>query len=216
MASMLADSIRSDIIAGTLAPQSKLRLKDLAVRYDAGVIPLREALSRLAMTGFVKAEDQRGFSVTGVSLQELLDITETRKRIETDALRNAIANANGGIDWESQVLSSYYRLSQLPMFLGEGSDTLNPDWEEEHGQFHATLLSGCTSSWLQRFAHMLRDQGTRYRLLSLCKGHEHCRDVMAEHKRILDAILARDTERACQLLEQHLDETMRLVLKQIA
>ncbi|MEG1055278.1 MAG: GntR family transcriptional regulator, partial [Janthinobacterium sp.] len=104
MASMLADRIRDDIIAGALAPESKLRLKDLSVRYDAGVIPLREALSRLAMTGFVRAEDQRGFRVTGISTEELNDITQTRQRIETDALSNAIAH--GDIEWEGRMLSS--------------------------------------------------------------------------------------------------------------
>ena len=185
----------------------------MATRYDAGVIPLREALSRLAMTGFVNVEDQRGFSVTGVSARALRDITETRQRVETDALRNAIAN--GGIDWESQVVSCFHRMSKLPMLKADGSGDVNPAWEEEHDLFHATLLSGCTSSWLLRFCHILRDQYSRYRLLSVRQEGELQRDILAEHKAILDATLARDADQACALLSQHFEETMRLVLKQI-
>jgi DNA-binding GntR family transcriptional regulator len=210
MASILADSIRDDIISGVLPPESKLRLKDLATRYAAGVIPLREALSRLAMTGFVRVEDQRGFSVTGISVEELRDITSTRQRIETDALRNAIAN--GDIEWEGRILSSFHRLSKLSMKGPGSAPSLNREWEEAHDNFHHAILSGCTSRWLIHFAHILRDQTARYRHLSVKTEIGEKRDVAAEHKAILDAILARDGELSCALLSQHFETTTQLVL----
>jgi DNA-binding GntR family transcriptional regulator len=210
MASVLADNIRDDIISGALPPESKLRLKDLSERYGAGVIPLREALSRLAMTGFVRVEDQRGFSVTGISEAELHDISETRQRIESDALRNAIAN--GDIEWEGRILSAFHRLSKLPMTIPGASPALNPEWEQAHESFHEAILSGGSSKWLIHFAHILRDQTARYRHLSISGDTGEPRDVAAEHKAILDAILARDADKACALLCQHFATTTRLVL----
>lgn len=210
MASILADSIRDDIISGALPPESKLRLKDLATRYDAGVIPLREALSRLAMTGFVRVEDQRGFSVTGISVDELNDITMTRRRIETDALRNAIAN--GDVEWEGRILSSFHRLSKLAMKSPGTSPALNREWEEAHDNFHEAILSGCTSRWLIHFARILRDQTARYRHLSVSNETGDLRDVASEHKAIVDAILARDVELSCELLSKHFQMTTQLVL----
>ena len=59
MASALADSLRGDIIKGVHAPGAKLAIKELCQRYDAGAIPMREALSRLATSGLVVAQDQR-------------------------------------------------------------------------------------------------------------------------------------------------------------
>ena len=47
-ASLLTDTVLDDIIAGRLLPGAKLKLKELAERYDTGVNPLREALSRPA------------------------------------------------------------------------------------------------------------------------------------------------------------------------
>lgn len=208
MASILADAIRDDIISGALPPESKLRLKDLADRYSAGVIPLREALSRLAMTGFVRAEDQRGFRVTGVSRDELTDITQTRQRIETDALANAIAN--GDVEWEGRVLLAFHRLSKRGM-TGPGP-AIKREWEEAHDAFHDALLSGCTSKWLIHFARILRDQTSRYRHLSVRTGDGETRDVAAEHKALVDAVLARDSATACRLLAEHFDTTTRLVL----
>ena len=224
MASTLAAGIRSDIISGTLPPGSKLPIKELCERYGAGAIPMREALSRLATSGFVIAEDQRGFRVSEVSAQELTDITETRVHVECEALRQSVLN--GGLDWEEKLIGAHYRLSRLPM-LASGTPGLDPDWESAHVAFHAALLSGCTSKWLKSLSDLLRDQTARYRNLSVMaqpkvsKGSKArrqapSRDVAAEHQQMVEAALSRDAERACALLAEHFRATTRLVLSRNA
>src|SRR6266446_4214566 len=194
MASTLAIGIRSDIISGTWPPDSKLRIKELCERYGAGAIPMREALSRLATSGFVIAEDQRGFRVSGVSAQELTDITETRVHVECEALRQSVRN--GGLDWEEKLIGAHYRLGRLPM-LANGVPGLDPEWECAHVAFHAALLSGCTSKWLKSLSDLLRDQTARYRNLSVMaqpqgsKGSKarrqvSSRDVAAEHQQMVE------------------------------
>jgi DNA-binding GntR family transcriptional regulator len=220
MASTLATGIRSDIISGTLPPGSKLRIKELCERYSAGAIPMREALSRLATSGFVVAEDQRGFRVSEVSAQELMDITETRVHVECEALRQSVRD--GGLDWEERLIGAHYRMSRLPM-LAKGTPGLDADWECAHVAFHAALLSGCTSKWLKSLSDLLRDQTARYRNLSVMaqplvsKGSKarrrtSSRDVAAEHQQMVEAALSRDAERACALLAEHFRATTHLVL----
>ena len=63
------EALRQDIIKGTHAPESKLRIEELRKFYDTGASPLREALNRLAGEGFVTVEGQRGFSVAPLSLK---------------------------------------------------------------------------------------------------------------------------------------------------
>ena len=58
-------------------------------RYDIGAAPLREALSRLAGEGLVIAQEQRGFVVSGMSIEEARDIGELRLMLEIEALRSA-------------------------------------------------------------------------------------------------------------------------------
>jgi len=210
LASILTEAVRSDIISGALPPHSRLKLRELAARYQAGVIPLREALSRLAMSGFVEAEDQKGFRVTGISESELIDITKVRQRIEGDALRDAIEH--GDLEWESLVLGCMHRLSRLPMTLGKNDERVNPEWENAHAAFHLALLSACSSKWLLHFARILREQTARYRHLSLRSIDSTKRDVAREHQAIGEAVLARDAERACALLSEHFATTTRLVL----
>lgn len=210
MASQLEWRVRQDIINGKLVPGSKLRLKELAESYDAGVIPLREALSRLAATGFVSSEDQKGFSVGRISADEIRDITRTRLHIECKALELSIRN--GDVEWESRLIAAHHRLHRLPIVEGP-ERLLRGDWEQAHETFHMALLANCDSPWLLRFAQLLRDQTARYRVLAMHYAGSVHRDVAGEHKALLDAALAKDTEKACALLTEHYEATTGTVLK---
>lgn len=220
MASMLAASIRADIIKGALRPGSKLPIKELCDRYQAGAIPMREALSRLATSGFVVAEEMRGFRVADVSAGELADITDARVHVECEALRRAIGC--GDLNWEERLAGAHHRLSRLPM-LDAGGSGVDPEWERAHVAFHSALIAGCDSKWLVTMADLLRDQTARYRHLSVAgelntppppKGRKATqkRDVTAEHQQIADAALSRDAERAATLLAEHFRRTTALVL----
>lgn len=211
IAAALEPIIRKEIINGTFAPGSKLALKDLAERYQAGVIPLREALSRLCASGFVDAVDQKGFRVAEVSLEELADITRTRQEIERLALVEAMRRRNP--EWESRVIAAHYRLSQIRLTDPLVAPlSIDPQWEQAHNEFHATLTSGCQSAWLRRFSEILRDQTARYRHLSLTAPRAPSRDVKAEHDALVEAIVSRDVELACRLLNEHFATTGKLVL----
>lgn len=198
-------------------PGSKLRTKELCERYGTSLIPMREALSRLASSGFVNAEDQRGFRVAEVSASDLADVTCTRLYIEKEALRRSIQR--GDVAWESRLIAAHHQLSRIPMEQA-GQPGITPDWDDAHTAFHRALLSACESNWLLTVAGMLRDQTTRYRHLSVqaqataqkTRGTQHKRDVAAEHKSLLDAALQRDTNRAVELLEKHFQATTDLVL----
>lgn len=212
-ASMLAQAILNDIVTGVLAPGSKLKMRELAERYDEGMIPLREAVSRLAMSGFVEAEDQRGFRVTKISREDLEDITAVRQRIESDALRDAIESGN--LEWEGAVLAAFHQLNGLPVHAPDNPESMNPAWERAHENFHTTLLAGCRSKWLKHFAATLRVQTARYRHQSIRSPHAPSREVGKEHEEIVRSVLARDADKACALLSEHFATTAQLVLEEV-
>lgn len=74
--------LREDILAGHLMPGARLRTEMLRSRYGVGGSPLREALMRLEAEGFVQLEFNKGFRVTGVSREHLLDLARTRIEVE--------------------------------------------------------------------------------------------------------------------------------------
>ncbi|MER1968028.1 FCD domain-containing protein [Castellaniella sp. GW247-6E4] len=223
-ASMLAATIQSDIINGSLYPNAHLRIKDLCVRYRSGPIPIREALSRLISSGFVIAKAQKGFFVAGVSLSELVDITETRIYVECEALRRSIKSGNLG--WEEKLVSIHHRLNKTPIYAEGGSGFTN-EWEQIHSHFHEVLISGCDSESLLDVSKTLRNRTARYRQLSASSKaiseaseantksnrYETERDVTGEHLRIVEATLEHDSKRATHLLAEHYRRTVQLVLR---
>lgn len=204
------DRLRNDILAGGLKPKEKLRIQQLTERYAIGATAIREALSRLVTEGLVTSEDQRGFCVADVSRDELLDLTRTRLWIEQTALRMAIAQ--GDVEWESRVLAAFHRLSRMPP--PSTSPEAGAGWRQAHRQFHFALIEGCGSPWTVRLCAMLFDQTERYRNLSGRAPQGARRDVHAEHRAIVDAVLARDADQACALLAQHFESTTHIILSE--
>ena len=202
------DRLRSEILAGDLRPKEKLRIQQVAERYDIGPTAIREALSRLVTEGLVTSEDQRGFCVAGVSGEELLDLTRTRLWVEQAALRASIEH--GDVDWETGVLASFHRLSRMDP---PSTDSMSAAaWRHAHRKFHFALIQGCDSPWTTKLCAMLYDQTERYRNLSGKARAGAKRDVLKEHREIADAVLARDTTQACALLAKHFEHTTRIIL----
>lgn len=215
MASILADRLRHDVLTGALKPGARLTVKELAERYDAGAIPLREALSRLSSSGLIAAEDQRGFRVTGMSEEEVLDIQDQRAELECIALRKSIAS--GSTQWETDLIATYHGMMHVQSKLEGKPLASNPEWEAQHTKFHLQLVRECGSAWLMRFIQTLIDHSSRYRQLAACALAESSfkRNIAGEHKAIMDAALARDADLACALLRSHYRGTTRLVVEMI-
>lgn len=201
LTSQVHERIRADIIRGDLRPGQKLKIADTTARYGVGAIPVREALSRLAMSGFVEVRDQRGFYVRAVSAAELQDLTRVRVLIEAAALREAIAL--GDADWEGRVIGALHALSRLQPYESTSERKLDIHWERLHNDFHRQLLSACRSSHLLRMADELRDLTTRYRHISVSSQTTVSRDVAGEHSAIAQAAVSRKADLAVALLGDH-------------
>ncbi len=212
MTSQIYARLRSDIMTGALAPGSKLKIEELRKIYDVGTSPIREALSLLTSDHFVERLDQRGFRVAQISAEEFDELLKTRCWLEERALRESIANGDSA--WEEKVVLSAYRLSRVPRSEDDDHFVANAEWEVRHKHFHMTLISACGSTILQKFCDQLYDQNVRYRQLSGSKAYPS-RDVAAEHGAICDAVLARETDQAAELLVAHYTRTGNFLRDQL-
>src|SRR5690606_16704453 len=88
----IADSIRSDILGGRLAPGARIRQEDLALRFGASRLPVREALRSLEADGLVTLVANTGAWVSRLTLEECVEIYRTRERIEPLLLSYAAPN----------------------------------------------------------------------------------------------------------------------------
>jgi DNA-binding GntR family transcriptional regulator len=207
LASDVRERLRADIVNCVLKPGLRLRFEEIKARYDVGLSPVREALFRLASEGLVVSEDHRGFRVAPVSRTKLMDISFMRRELESMALKLSIEH--GDIAWESRILSSFHQLSAVSSKNDNGS--LDPEWERRHEVYHFALASACGSEWLLQFRKMLSDQWARYR--RLCIQYQRSgRDVLEEHRQIMEAALARDAPAAVYLVGRHISRSAQIIL----
>lgn len=203
--------IRNDIVACSLMPNERLRVDALRVRYGIGGSPIREALMRLEAEGLVVLEQNKGFRVSPVSREHLLDVTKTRIEVEAIALRWSIEN--GGVDWEANLLGAFHRLSRQRKT--ERAKAINSAWFQEHRGFHAALVAACGSPTLRTIRENLFAQAERYVALSIITKFP-LRNDTAEHEQIMRAALARNATRAVQLHNAHIERTTERVAKSLA
>ena len=86
------------------------------------------------------------------------------------------------------------------------------EWPALHERFHVTLISACGLDWLMRFRSVLFEQTERYRALSRTRATP-TRDIHVEHHAIVEATLARDADKATELLTAHFARTRDLAIK---
>jgi len=202
------ENIRRDILTGVFAPGSRLRIEELRNSYDIGASPLREALSRLVSSGLVTAQGQRGFRVPPVSKADIRDITNTRKLLERAALTDSLTH--GDALWEAEVVAAYAKLDKAHERLQESSGATIDDWEQANYEFHDALVSACHSKWQLNFRQVVYDQAERYRRLVML-DEEQERGAHREHRQMLEAAVARDIEKSCELADAHAERTYNLM-----
>lgn len=202
----VAARLRADILNGALAPGSRLAMTDLTKRYGAGMSPVREALSRLLGEGLVQTEGQRGFRVAAMSRADFNEIVMLRQMVEEAGVRAAIEN--GDEEWEASLVAAFHVLERrLAVLLERETEEALAAYEDAHRRFHFAIIAGAGSARLSRMQQRLYEEARRYRLLFYSKHVAGNAVDFAEsgaiHRKILDAVLARDADRAAQILRAH-------------
>ena len=114
--------------------------------------------------------------------------------------------------WEAAIVAAFHRLGLVEDATGRPLEGRVDEWELRNQDFHDALIAACPSRWLKHFRSILYHQHERYRRLSLSHGSTK-RDVRAEHRAILSAVLQRDENRAAELIERHIAATRDMLFR---
>ena len=212
-AAQILDSLTNDIIQGEYSPGQKLHIKTLKDRYNVGTSPLREALSQLIAKDLVVSENQRGFYVSDISIDDLTDIYLARAKIESLCIEMAIDK--GDDFWEANLIAASHRLNKYSKLdkidMGE--------WQSRHAAFHEALVVGCMSPRLFQIRDSLFEKSTRYRNLWLRENVTNTAALKInqnEHAALLILALERDKKSAKKLIEAHIMTPVGIIKKSLS
>lgn len=200
-------ALRRGILDGDLEPEARLRVQELRERFEVGSSTIREALSRLLVDNLVTSEGQRGFRVAPVSLKDFREISELRILLETQAIRESLAQ--GDDEWENRVVAAAHQLAKVEKAMSERrrEEDYVQEWEARNADFHDALVAACTNDWLRRFRAQVFAHSFRYRRISV-RERNVPRDVRGEHQALFEAAIARDVETAVRVTTEHIQKSV--------
>jgi DNA-binding GntR family transcriptional regulator len=195
------------IIDGTLAPGSHLRLQDLAEQFGLSMMPVREALRRLADLGLVELEPHKGAFVRPMTLDDVVSTYETRFLLEGEAAYLAAKRFTA-----DQRAVAQEALDHRARYLERGDAEHARD---AHERFHFTIYEAASNPWLVRCIMPLWRNAERYRLESM-RRPELAAQRAREHDAILIAVSEGDGDAARERMVTHLRSSMDLILSTFA
>ena len=179
-------------------PGTLLNEAQLAADLGARRTPVREAISRLEMEGFVKIMPKKGIYVTDISLNDVLQIFQTRIEIEPIAVRLAAPH-----------LPREELLAFCGKFKGEAPDIQNGFRLDT--AMHLCIIEHCGNRYIIDMMHRIFDENTRV-IISSKQNQVQIHDARLEHLDILNSLLDKDTERAIALMQSHIENCRKAAL----
>jgi DNA-binding GntR family transcriptional regulator len=190
------DALEGLIIYGGLSPGQHLVESDLAQRLGVSRIPVREALQLLHRDGWVDLRPRQGAFVHQPTAREADEVFSVRTLLEVESTRLAAANATD---------ESVRRLAEI---VETGVEALRVADERElvklNSTFHGEITDIAGNQVLAEILHRL-DKRIRWYFapVAIARGA----DSWTEHKAIVAAIGARDTDAAAAAMRRHAEAT---------
>jgi len=175
---------------------TELRLDERTLSEQFGIsrTPLREALARLDQEGLVRIEPRRGIYIERKSKQEILDMITVWAALESMAARLITAEARDDEIATLRRMLSVYDTDKVTEHLDEYSET--------NISFHQAIISLSNCPLINEITDRLFMHVRAIRARTIFEEDRAKRSI-EDHLAIVEALEARDTERAERLVREH-------------
>jgi len=197
--------LRVNILDGTLKPGAVLRQEEIARLFNVSRVPVREAMGRLETDGLIVLRPRRGYAVTELQQDEIVEIFELRMVIEEHAATIAArARTQDDIDAVERLLL------QMEALAARSTDYDN-QWASLNRDFHSRLVHASRRKRLANIADTLRDTVEAYVRMEMRLTGD-VSQALREHREIFEAFKAGDAHGLAMLSRSHVEETARRLL----
>jgi DNA-binding GntR family transcriptional regulator len=196
--------IKQHILSNGFAGARFLAERQLASRLGMSKTPVRAALERLELEGFVTISPQQGIIIRDLSVHDIADVYEIRLALETFVLCGLAGRLT-----PAQVGRVRANLA------AQKANRSSPDIERGIGldtEFH---LQFCEFFGNQEMVRVMRQLGARiHRVMSqvFTINPERLAESYAEHCALADAVIGGDAAAAARRIEDHLERGKQVLL----
>jgi DNA-binding GntR family transcriptional regulator len=197
------------LLSGEFALGHRLGEERLATLIGVSRTPVREALSRLHVEGFVERLPEGGFCPTAPDLNRIHQLYEVRFGLERMALRRPLTNAED------------HDIEQLEILRADWVGLLEPPYDTDPSfvlldeDFHARLALAAGNAAL---ADQLQGINERIRIVRVHDflSPERVERTIEQHLGIVEALILHDLDETERRLDAHFGESLAVVEERAA
>lgn len=194
---LLSDKVKrlvlDRIVHGHYQPGERVVEFQLSKELGISQSPVRDALRELAAIGVITMHARRGARVRMPSAKELADVSQVRAEIDALAARLAAERMT------EATLASLEEL--VERMLGKLEEGNFPAVTDADVRFHELIVKASGNRALEQTFSQLAPFARTF--LTLTLPDADVREILLEHKGILEALAAREPERAAEAARSH-------------
>lgn len=190
--------LRRRIITCELAPGSEVSELDLAEDLAMSKTPVREALARLALEGYVDTFPRRGYRVRSITFKDINDLFDVRVLLEPAVAALAAARLT------SPDVDELDRLSRL---------AYTPDTEPSldgliaaNREFHSAIAHASGNPRLTALVISYMEESERFLYVS-ARNRQVNYETSQDHAALVDAFRRKDPPAAQRIMANHIEHT---------
>jgi len=190
-----------DILPGTI-----LQERDVANMFSVSRTPIREAVQRLAIEGWVEINSRKSIVVKTIRKQDVKEIFQFRRIIEPMVLDIILEKR----------LADLTLVNNIQNILNVMKSTKDNTVEfiDLDQKFHALIIHKINNRRLNQTWEQLRDEIIRLGMIAMQKPGRFA-NVVQEHQRIIDALVDMKKLKARESCLDHLYSTEDIILESI-
>ena len=201
---VVCESLREAIRRGILKPGERIMEIQLAEELGVSRTPVREAIRKLELEGYVVMMPRRGTYVANMSIRDINEIFE---------IRTALESLSNGLAAEHITDEELEHLQRLLVIIGGYIKEGNMEKIVETDiEFHDLMYHAARNQRLVGIISNLRDQLTRFRTLSMSHPGR-LEATLEEHKAIVEAIANGDRRSSSKAAERHMENSEKTLLQ---
>lgn len=203
---VVSEALREAIANGVLQPGERLMEIQLAEELGVSRTPVREAIRKLELEGFVIMMPRRGTYVADLSMKDINEVFEIRTSLEVLA---------AGLAAERITAEELEQLERILVQIGEYIEAGDLDKiVENDSEFHDILYRASRNNRLVGIINNLREQMLRFRTTSMAHPGR-LKNTLEEHRRLVEAISQSNGELAQQMAHEHMENAEQTLLLEL-
>jgi DNA-binding GntR family transcriptional regulator len=192
----IVDQLETDIVFGRLLPRERLIEDELVARFDAKRHVIRQALLKLERMGLVNRARNRGAAVTDFGPDEVEQLYDVRRLLETGAA------AQIPLPLDAVKLKELHAIQQRHDKAVKSGNTLIAF--RANNEFHRALFSACGNAYLAEAISYFAQKAHVIRSFSIARP-EYLQRAMDEHWAMVKALERGDRKQLVTLCGNHLN-----------